>query len=73
MNENELQNALKNLLEEIAFMDAKDRQDAGFGDELADIKRISTFEEDGVMTNDAGLVITMADGAQFQLTIVRSR
>ena len=73
MNENELQNALKNLLEEISFMDAEDRQDAGLGDELAGIERVSTFEEDGVLTRDAGLVITTADGAQFQLTIIRSR
>lgn len=73
MNENELQDALKNLLEEISFMDAEDRAEAGFGDELAAIERVSTFEEDGVLTRDAGLVITTAGGAQFQLTIIRSR
>ena len=72
MNENELQDALKNLLEEIAFMDAKDRDEAGVGDELADIERVSTFEEDGVLTRDAGLVIRVQD-VEFQVTILRSR
>jgi len=72
VNENELQNALKNLLEEIAGMDDEDREDAGLGDGLADVKRVRTYEEEGVLTHDAGLVITTTDG-EFQLTIVRSR
>ena len=72
MNENKLQNALKNLLEEIAFMDAEDRQDAGLDDDLAGIEHVRTFEEEGVLTRDAGLVIHTRDG-DFQLTIVRSR
>ncbi len=73
MNENELQDALKNLLEEIAFMDDEDREDAGLGHELADVKRVRTFEEEGVLTTDAGLVITAADGSEYQVTIVKSR
>ena len=72
MDEHELQNALKTLLEEIAFMDGQERQDAGLGDDLADVKRVRTFDEEGVLTRDAGLVITTADG-EFQLTIIRSR
>ena len=72
MNENELQNALKNLLEEITGMDDEDREDAGLDDDLADVKRVRTYEEEGVLTHDAGLVITTTDG-EFQLTIVRSR
>jgi hypothetical protein len=72
VNENELQNALKNLLEEISGMDDEDREDAGLGDGLADVKRVRTYEEEGVLTHDAGLVITTTDG-EFQLTIVRSR
>lgn len=73
MDEKKLQDALKTLLEEIAFMDEEDREDAGLGDDLADVKRVRTFGEEGVMTNNAGLVVTTADGSQFQLTIVRSR
>ena len=72
MNENELQDALKNLLEEIAGMDETNREEAGLGDGLADVKRVRTYEEEGVLTHNAGLVITTTDG-EFQLTIVRSR
>jgi hypothetical protein len=32
-----------------------------------------TFEERGVLTNNRGLVITMPDRSEFQLTIVCSR
>ena len=35
--------------------------------------RVQTFAEDGVMTNDKGLVISLPDGREYQLTIVRSR
>ena len=73
MNENELQDALKTLLEEIGCMDQEDRDDAGLGDDLADVKRVRTFEEEGILTNNAGLVITMADGSEHQVTIVKSR
>ena len=72
MNEHELQDALKTLLEEVSFMEDEDREDAGLGEDLADVERVRTFEEEGVLTSDAGLVITTADG-EFQLTIVRSR
>ena len=42
-------------------------------DGLAGIKGARTYEEEGVLSNNAGLVVTTADGAEFQLTIVRSR
>jgi len=38
-----------------------------------EIRRVETFEEVGMLTNDAGLVITMQDGSEFQVTIVQSR
>lgn len=73
MDERELQDGLKALLEEVAFMDDEERTDAGLPDELAGVKRVRTYEEEGVLTRDAGLVVTTAEGAEFQLTIVRSR
>ncbi len=73
MDERELQDALKALLEEVAFMDDEERTDAGLPDELAGVKRVRTYDEEGVLTRDAGLVVTTAEGAEFQLTIVRSR
>ena len=35
--------------------------------------RVQTFAEAGLMTRDCGLVITLPDGSEFQLTIIQSR
>ena len=35
--------------------------------------RIRTFQQAGVMTYNKGLVITLPNGTEYQLTIVRSR
>ena len=32
-----------------------------------------SFAEAGILTSNEGLVITMVDGSQFQLTIVKSK
>lgn len=42
------------------------------GDRL-DVDGASTFEEAGVLTRNAGLVVRMMDGTEFQVTIVKSR
>ena len=34
---------------------------------------IQTFEEAGILTYNKGLVISMPDGTEYQLTIVQSR
>jgi len=73
MNEMEMQDALKTLLEEIAYMDADERDRLGILDGLDDIENISTFAEAGVLTNNAGFVCRLGDGSEFQVTIVQSR
>ena len=35
--------------------------------------RVQSFCEAGLMTSNNGLVITLLDGSEFQLTIVQSR
>ena len=35
--------------------------------------RVQTYSESGLMTRDCGLVITLPDGREFQLTITQSR
>ena len=35
--------------------------------------RVNTFEEAGLLTWDKGLVISLPDGTEYQLTITRSR
>ncbi len=37
------------------------------------VRSVSTFAEQGVMSMNAGLVICTEDGAEFQVTVVRSR
>ena len=34
--------------------------------------RVTTFSDAGLLTRDRGLVVTLADGSEFQVTIVRS-
>jgi hypothetical protein len=37
------------------------------------ITSVRTFEEAGVPSEDRGLVVTMADGSEYQIMIVRSQ
>lgn len=73
-DERVMQNRLRELLEAVAVMDAEDRDDAGLLD-FEDLEGASTrtFEEAGVLTLDAGLLLRLADGSEYQLTVVRSR
>jgi hypothetical protein len=59
VNENEMETMLYEMLQD--------------EDAAPEVKRVRTFAEVGVLTNNAGLVITTADGGEFQLTIIRSR
>ena len=62
--EETLQNGLRNLIEGTASDD---------DDIIWENLRVHTFDEAGVMTRDAGLVITLPDGSEYQVTILRSR
>ncbi len=42
-------------------------------DDAPGVRRMETFEEAGVLTSDAGFVISLDDGTQHQVTVVRSR
>ena len=41
-------------------------------DGVQDIKSIRSFEDAGVLTKNAGIVIKFKDGNEFQITIVKS-
>ena len=73
MNDHEFQDALKRLLDEIACMDADDLDQFDLPQGLGGVEHVRTFEEAGVLTQNAGLVIETADGSELQVTIVRSR
>jgi hypothetical protein len=73
VNEHQLQDALGGLLREIALMEERDASALGVPDDLVNLRRVRTYQDDGVLTNNAGLVVTTADGSEFEITIVRSR
>ena len=64
VTEDTLQDGLMELISEAA--------DDSFGIGWEDA-RVRTFEDAGVMTYNKGLVISLPDGSEFQLTIVQSR
>jgi hypothetical protein len=44
-----------------------------FAENGIEVTHAENFGESGVLTRNAGLVITLADGAEYQVTVVRSR
>ena len=42
-------------------------------EEVQAIRLIRTFDAEGLLTTDAGLVLHMTDGTVFQLTLVQAR
>ena len=44
-----------------------------YGEPLDATRSIQTFEGAGVMTYNDGLVLTLEDGTEYQITVVRSR
>lgn len=60
----DLQNGLTQLITD----------DCSYGSEISrENLRVQTYSEAGVMTYDKGLVTTLPDGSEYQLTIIRSR
>lgn len=45
--------------------------EALYENEDFEINNVRTFEEAGMLTRDAGLIIKLLDGSEFQVTIVR--
>jgi len=74
MNARELQDLLRDLLEELIL--ARDDADdplADLAERTGGIRQISTYDDVGMLTHDKGLVVECDDGGEFQVTIVRSR
>jgi hypothetical protein len=42
-------------------------------DELQELIRVENFADAGILTNDAGFVLRFKNGAEFQITLVRSK
>ena len=43
------------------------------GEPELDGANVDTFADAGVLTNDAGLVVTLDDGSEFQITVIQIR
>ncbi len=65
--------ALENLLGSISFMDAEERAQAGIETDLFTDARVETFEAAMLLTRDDGLVVRLADGSEYQITVQRSK
>jgi hypothetical protein len=68
MDEKEMQDALIGLLEDETMSDYFTS-----GESEVDVRDIESFKDAGVLTNNAGIVLRLMDGSEFQITIVRSR
>jgi hypothetical protein len=68
MSEREIVEHLRFLLDQSA--DA--RKEDGWPEEMLNNVTVP-FHEAGVMTDNAGLVLRLEDGSEFQVTVVRSR
>jgi hypothetical protein len=69
MNERKMERALLEMFEDIATdeeLQASLDQPA-----LADAQ-VKTFEDAGLLTRDRGIVLSLKDGSEFQITIVQS-
>jgi hypothetical protein len=67
MNAPEMETELRRVLEE-----AFDTEEMPWSDPNAlALAGVCSFEEAGVMTHNSGLVVSVPDGSEFQLTIVQ--
>ena len=73
MNEQEFQDALKTALQELAWMAEDHEYPDTLPADLAEVREVRTFDEAGVLTQNKGLVVTLADSSQMQVTIIASR
>jgi len=42
-------------------------------DQPVTIKRLRTYRDVGLLTNNKGIVVTMSDGSEFQVQVVQSK
>ena len=73
MNERQMQNALESLLANLIEAQRRGRDEIEMPDGMGEITEVEDFVQAGVLTQDKGLIIRLADGSEFQLTINQSR
>lgn len=75
MNDRELQDTLRDILEKLMFARDGDTDDeiAELAERTQRIRHLCTFSDAGVLTMNKGIVIETDDGREYQITIVRSK
>lgn len=73
--ENGIAEIIGGLIENVSEMDAADLAHAGLDREFADLNGASvrSYQDAGILTSDAGFVLRLDDGTEYQITVVRSR
>lgn len=66
--------SLSELVSELTYLDAEDVA-AVFSADVSGLigSTVSSYEEAGVLTRDAGFVVHLEDGSEYQITVVKSR
>ncbi len=73
MDEQTFQEALLELFEHLQDAAAGDEYPNDLPREFAGIRNVVSFEACQMLTRNAGVVLTMDDGSEFQVTIVQNR
>lgn len=69
----DLEDALYDLFSVLTVYDCDDDESSDIPYELRELDYALTYRQADVLTNDAGLVLRMQSGDEYQLTIVKSK
>jgi len=69
MNDRKMERTLLELFEDIA---GDEDVQADLGQPALANARVRTFEEAGILTRDRGIVLTLEDGSEFEITITQT-
>ncbi len=69
MNERQMKNALENLLTNLIDAQRRGRDEIEMPDSMGEITEVEDFVQAGVLTRDKGLILRLADGSEFDITI----
>lgn len=57
----------------LADLVAEYAREGGLAEDVGGVVRTCSFEERGLLTRDAGFVVRLADGSEYQVGVVRGR
>ena len=72
LNAQQVAENLTVLLNTISFSPEDELRQMGL-DGLLTVNRVTSYADGGVLTRDAGFTLTLDNGTEYQITVVRSR